>query len=761
MIICANCGAKLKDDQLLCEVCGTEVSLVPEFEPLIEDRITKSLSALDITTDFEEYTGEINPIGSSLDSYEPFEEEESYEELPVESLEEYEEYKDSAELLEVSDFDLLEDFESVAFTENLPEITDTSVLEPYDEAEEAEDSLIKAFHVSPKNPKGKREPKKEIPKETKEEIKEKPVKEIKSQKEQIEAFLKDDKNFAPVQKDLPILDHNEFEELDDLEPFEEYSLEDYVPEKPKKTNIAGSKKNKEKREKKDKSTQSKRSFALKLPKKKVQDEFDPDDDFGDFDDDIHIFRFIFEFIRDSKYRWVAIALLLVCVIFIIVGVKRFAGNVVQNSSATYHADLARGEAGNGNYVGAIAEMEEAIKLAPEDDGLKFELSNYYFELGQDDSALIQLKIIIGAKGAGYSTAYAKLVNYYAERGEYEKITENLKGCTDEAILALYGDYVANAPVFPQAEGTYEDSISIEILCPGNGKVYYTTDGSEPTTQSDVYYGPITMDLGIYHVKAMYVNPFGIQSETVSKTYTVDIRTPSAPDVFTVEGNYEYPRLIYAEAQKGCDLYYTTDNTLPTRLSNKYEGPIPMPVGTSHYLFVAYTAEGVAGDITEVTYHLNIDSELDFNQVVTNLYAYDYLSGRAFDIEGHLPGNSTRYDYKFSYACTYGVTFPDIKETDATLPTVKTKDIYFVVIECLVDSMGKESKTGNVYFVNADDGSMYLAGKNTENKLYSFIDDNGNMLVSSLISPESYTISPDLLGTISQVEQDMADMSDEN
>ena len=43
-MICPNCGNKIADDKLLCEVCGAEINFVPDFEPEIEQSINESLS---------------------------------------------------------------------------------------------------------------------------------------------------------------------------------------------------------------------------------------------------------------------------------------------------------------------------------------------------------------------------------------------------------------------------------------------------------------------------------------------------------------------------------------------------------------------------------------------------------------------------------------------------------------------------------------------------------------------------------------------
>lgn len=43
---CPHCGNELKEGHLICEKCGEEIRIVPDFEPEIENSITETLSTL-------------------------------------------------------------------------------------------------------------------------------------------------------------------------------------------------------------------------------------------------------------------------------------------------------------------------------------------------------------------------------------------------------------------------------------------------------------------------------------------------------------------------------------------------------------------------------------------------------------------------------------------------------------------------------------------------------------------------------------------
>ena len=43
---CPNCGEEMKEGHLICEACGNEIRIVPDFEPEIENSITEALSTI-------------------------------------------------------------------------------------------------------------------------------------------------------------------------------------------------------------------------------------------------------------------------------------------------------------------------------------------------------------------------------------------------------------------------------------------------------------------------------------------------------------------------------------------------------------------------------------------------------------------------------------------------------------------------------------------------------------------------------------------
>lgn len=124
-------------------------------------------------------------------------------------------------------------------------------------------------------------------------------------------------------------------------------------------------------------------------------------------------------------------------------------------------------------------------------------------------------------------AYGRMIAIYASYEEYDKIAELLSKCTRQQVIESYLQYALFEPEFSTEEGTYDAPFSLELKDQGEGAIFYTLDGSTPTTSSALYTGPIELSEGTWKVSAIYVNHFNLCSKVVTKTYR--IRPQAASD----------------------------------------------------------------------------------------------------------------------------------------------------------------------------------------------------------------------------------------
>ena len=128
------------------------------------------------------------------------------------------------------------------------------------------------------------------------------------------------------------------------------------------------------------------------------------------------------------------------------------------------------------------------------------------------------------------------------------------------------------PTFSPPSGTYNAPQSVTLSDTTSGAtIYYTTDGSTPTTGSTPYTGAAISVTQSMTIRAMAAASGMTNSSVASATYTLRTATPTfSPPA----GTYVLPQLVsISDASPGATIYYTTDGSTPTTSSARYSGPI--------------------------------------------------------------------------------------------------------------------------------------------------------------------------------------------
>ena len=130
-----------------------------------------------------------------------------------------------------------------------------------------------------------------------------------------------------------------------------------------------------------------------------------------------------------------------------------------------------------------------------------------------------------------------------------------------------------APAFSPAPGTYTSSQSVTISdATAGATIYYTTNGSTPTTSSSVYNGAITVS-ATETLEAIAVETGYTNSSVATATYTISPVLP-APTFSPAAGTYTTSQSVtISDATAGTTIYYTTNGSTPTTSSSVYNGAI--------------------------------------------------------------------------------------------------------------------------------------------------------------------------------------------
>jgi len=188
-----------------------------------------------------------------------------------------------------------------------------------------------------------------------------------------------------------------------------------------------------------------------------------------------------------------------------------------------------------------------------------------------------------------------------------------------ATAAYTIDPVLPAPTFSVAAGTYTSTQTVSIADATSGTtIYYTTNGTTPTTSSTVYSTPVSVS-STETVEAIAVESGYTNSTVATAAYTIDPLLP-APTFSVAAGTYTSTQTVsIADATSGTTIYYTTNGTTPTTSSTKYSGAISVsstetleaiavesgytnsPVATAGYTISSASAASVpAGNVFTIT-----------------------------------------------------------------------------------------------------------------------------------------------------------------
>ncbi len=191
---------------------------------------------------------------------------------------------------------------------------------------------------------------------------------------------------------------------------------------------------------------------------------------------------------------------------------------------------------------------------------------------------------------------------------HDYVHQSAYGHAREMLIAapIYNAQAVNAvasaavPVFGPAPGTYETAQSVTLTSATAGAtIYYTTNGTVPTTSSTVYGAAIpvasTTTLNAIAVKAGLAN-----SPVAAATYTIAsvVATPTfAPSAGSYAGAQSVAITV---ATAGATIAYTIDGSTPTSASTVYSAPLTVATSLT-VKAVAFKAGSTTSAVASAAY----------------------------------------------------------------------------------------------------------------------------------------------------------------
>jgi hypothetical protein len=132
------------------------------------------------------------------------------------------------------------------------------------------------------------------------------------------------------------------------------------------------------------------------------------------------------------------------------------------------------------------------------------------------------------------------------------------------------------PSFSPGAGTFTTIQTVTLVdATPNSTIYYTTDGSTPTTGSKLYSGPIQV-LGTETINAIGAESGYANSSVASATYTLNLPPAATPTISLGSGTYTVSQPVtISDTTTGATIYYTTDGSTPTTSSKVYSGALTL------------------------------------------------------------------------------------------------------------------------------------------------------------------------------------------
>ncbi len=299
-----------------------------------------------------------------------------------------------------------------------------------------------------------------------------------------------------------------------------------------------------------------------------------------------------------------ITVVTVAVVGIILGALALS-NKNKNSYA-FNMEQAKGYYESGDYSTALNYYNVAYGTVEgkKDTDLMYKMYECYKNTKDTVMAKNMLDDIISYDK--YNEAAIKaLGHHYRDNGSGAALNSMLAQYRGTRAGEFIKEFEIAVPTTSETPGEFSSAIKLSLIAGAGCSIYYTLDGSTPTTASNLYSGEIIIDKNVV-VKTIAVDSIGVESVVAEYEYKINYVTPDGP-VLSVESGLTIDTdtvLRITNLKDGDTAYYTVDGTTPTTSSYKYEDGIKLEKGSFIVSLVIISATGDTSKITRYTYIVN-------------------------------------------------------------------------------------------------------------------------------------------------------------
>lgn len=182
---------------------------------------------------------------------------------------------------------------------------------------------------------------------------------------------------------------------------------------------------------------------------------------------------------------------------------------------------------------------------------------------------------------------------FAKKSGFEGTLDDLyvfqRVLSDSEVMGLFrdtgGQLAVEMPTMEPESGEYVDSVNVTLsTATPNATIYYTLDGTDPTTASIPYGGSITISVSSM-LKARAFRTGYTDSDIAIANYTIISGVPKptisaeGDSIVAIQNGWEYEGVVTVSigVPPGTDVRYTLDGSKPTANSARYTGPFALGV----------------------------------------------------------------------------------------------------------------------------------------------------------------------------------------
>jgi len=212
------------------------------------------------------------------------------------------------------------------------------------------------------------------------------------------------------------------------------------------------------------------------------------------------------------------------------------------------------------------------------------------------------------------------------------------GFTDSPVVSAIYIINCETPVLSPASGTYPTGQHVTMSTATAGAtLYYTTDGTQPTSASTPYSSRITLNSNTTLRVVAIKNGMG-DSQITTENYTI-LSIVETPAFTPPAGNYNaVQNVTIVSATLDATIYYTIDGTTPNSNSLKYTGPVN--VATNLTVKAVAMKNGMLNStISTATYTIQI---LKTSNPVFTPAPGNFTTPQSITISNATPGSTIKY-----------------------------------------------------------------------------------------------------------------------